>query len=67
MACAWNPHVAIVDICKCSSNIEKGKLLSQLPAMQNRGSLKNGEASHSGKLFNQSTGETMKGQLFHFT
>ena len=24
MACAWNPHVAIVDIWKCSSNLEKG-------------------------------------------
>jgi hypothetical protein len=24
MACAWNPHVAIVSRKKCSSNIEKG-------------------------------------------
>jgi len=35
--------------------ILKKELLSQLPAMQNRRSLKNGEASHSGKLFNQTT------------
>ena len=28
-------------------------MLSQLPAMQHMRSLKNGEASHSGQLFNQ--------------
>jgi len=35
-----------------SSEKEKERILSQLPAMQNRRSLKNGDARHSGTLFN---------------
>ena len=35
-----------------SSAKEKERMLSQLPAMQNRRSLKNGDARHSGTLFN---------------
>ena len=43
-----------------SSEKEKGGVLSQLPAMQSSRSLKNGEANHNGKLFNQNTTDRVK-------
>ena len=51
MACAWNHHVAVVDIWKCSSNIEKGRL-SRLKATNPCSTLEMVNPRYSGQLFN---------------